>query len=77
MRAHAREAGSASQSSASIPVPPMSPRQFLVPLPATAGGTESAERGGANGQPKEVCDWAGGGSISGFPLGSQTGASPN
>ncbi len=35
MRAHAREAGSASPSSASIPVPPGSPRQFLVPLPAT------------------------------------------
>ncbi len=31
----------------------------------------------ANGQPKEVCDWVGGGSISGFPLGSRTGASPN
>ncbi len=30
-RAHAREAGSA----AAIPVPPVSPRQFLVPLPAT------------------------------------------
>ncbi len=35
MRAHAREAGSASPSSASIPVPPGSPHQFLVPLPAT------------------------------------------
>ncbi len=35
MRAHAREAGSASPSSASIPVPPGSPRQFLVLLPAT------------------------------------------
>ncbi len=35
VRAHAREAGSASPSSASIPVPPGSPRQFLVPLPAT------------------------------------------
>ncbi len=37
-RAHgegAREVGSASQSSASIPVPPVSPRQFLVSLPAT------------------------------------------
>ncbi len=34
-RAHAREAGSASPSSALIPVPPRSPRQFLVPLPAT------------------------------------------
>ncbi len=34
-RAHAREAGSASPSSALIPVPPGSPRQFLVPLPAT------------------------------------------
>ncbi len=32
VRAHAREAGSASPSSASIPVPPGSPRQFLVPL---------------------------------------------
>ncbi len=31
VRAHAREAGSA----AAIPVPPVSPRQFLVPLPAT------------------------------------------
>ncbi len=31
VRAHAREAGSASPSSASIPVPPVSPRQFLVP----------------------------------------------
>ncbi len=30
-RAHAREAGSASPSSALIPVPPGSPRQFLVP----------------------------------------------
>ncbi len=35
VRAHAREAGSASPSSASIPVPPGSPCQFLVPLPAT------------------------------------------
>ncbi len=35
VRAHAREAGSASLSSTSIPVPPGSPRQFLVPLPAT------------------------------------------
>ncbi len=34
-RAHAREAGSASPSSALIPAPPGSPRQFLVPLPAT------------------------------------------
>ncbi len=34
-RAHAREAGSASPSSALRPVPPGSPRQFLVPLPAT------------------------------------------
>ncbi len=34
-RAHAREAGSASPSSALMPVPPGSPRQFLVPLPAT------------------------------------------
>ncbi len=34
-RAHAREAGSASPSSASIPAPPGPPRQFLVPLPAT------------------------------------------
>ncbi len=34
-RAHAREAGSASLSSTLIPVPPGSPRQFLVPLPAT------------------------------------------
>ncbi len=34
-RAHAREAGSASPSTALIPVPPGSPRQFLVPLPAT------------------------------------------
>ncbi len=32
---------------------------------------------GANGQPKEVCDWAGGGSLSGVPLGSRAGASPN
>ncbi len=32
---------------------------------------------GTNGQPKEVCDWAGGGALSGFPLGSRTGASPN
>ncbi len=40
-------------------------------------GTESAERGTANGQPKEVCYWACGGSVSGFPLGSRTGASPN
>ncbi len=32
---------------------------------------------GLTGQPKEVCDWAGGGSISGFPLGSRTSASPN
>ncbi len=35
VRAHAREAGAASPSSAFIPVPPVSPRQFLVPLPAT------------------------------------------
>ncbi len=35
VRAHAREAGSASPSYALIPVPPGSPRQFLVPLPAT------------------------------------------
>ncbi len=35
MRAHAREAGSASPSAATSPVPPVSPRQFLVPLPAT------------------------------------------
>ncbi len=35
VRAHAREAGLASPSSTSIPVPPGSPRQFLVPLPAT------------------------------------------
>ncbi len=35
VRAHAREAGSASPSSASIPVPQGPPRQFLVPLPAT------------------------------------------
>ncbi len=34
-RAHAREAGSASPSPATRPVPPVSPRQFLVPLPAT------------------------------------------
>ncbi len=34
-RAHAREAGSGSPSSALMPVPPGSPRQFLVPLPAT------------------------------------------
>ncbi len=34
-RAHAREVGSASPSSALIPVPPGSPRPFLVPLPAT------------------------------------------
>ncbi len=44
---------------------------------APAGGAESAEGSGANGQPKEVCDWAGGGSLSGFPLGSRAGASPN
>ncbi len=35
VRAHAREAESASPSSALIPVPRGSPRQFLVPLPAT------------------------------------------
>ncbi len=35
VRAHTREAGSASPSSVLIPVPPGSPRQFLVPLPAT------------------------------------------
>ncbi len=35
VRAHAREAGSASPSSALFPVPPGSPRQFLGPLPAT------------------------------------------
>ncbi len=35
VRAHAREAGSASPSAATSPVPPVSPRQFLVPLPAT------------------------------------------
>ncbi len=34
-RGHAREAGSASPSTTRIPVPPGSPRQFLVPLPAT------------------------------------------
>ncbi len=44
---------------------------------APAGGAESAEGSGTNGQPKEVCDWAGGGALSGFPLGSRTGASPN
>ncbi len=44
---------------------------------APAGGAESAEGSGANGQPKEVCDWAGGGSLSGVPLGSRAGASPN
>ncbi len=44
---------------------------------APAGGTESAERGGANSQPKEVSDWAGGGPVSGLPLGSWSGASPN
>ncbi len=38
---------------------------------APAGGAESAEGSGANGQPKEVCDWAGGGSLSGVPLGSR------
>ncbi len=38
MRAHAREAGSASPSSALFPVPPGSPRQFLGPLPATRVG---------------------------------------
>ncbi len=36
-RAHAREAGSASPSSALMPVPPGSPRQFLVPLPRPVG----------------------------------------
>ncbi len=35
VRAHAREAGPASPSAATSPVPPVSPRQFLVPLPAT------------------------------------------
>ncbi len=35
VRAHAREAGSASPSSALFPFPPGSPRQFLGPLPAT------------------------------------------
>ncbi len=35
VRAHAREAGSASPSSALFPVPLGSPRQFLGPLPAT------------------------------------------
>ncbi len=35
MRAHAREAGLASPSPAASPVPPVSPRQFLVPFPAT------------------------------------------
>ncbi len=35
MRAHVRNAGSASPSAATSPVPPGSPRQFLVPLPAT------------------------------------------
>ncbi len=35
MRAHAREAGSASPSAATSAVLPVSPRQFLVPLPAT------------------------------------------
>ncbi len=35
VRAHAREAGSASPSAATSPVPPVSPCQFLVPLPAT------------------------------------------
>ncbi len=37
-RAHDREAGSASPSPAASPVPPVSPRQFLVPLPATRAG---------------------------------------
>jgi len=36
-----------------------------------------AESGWANGQPKEVCDWARRGPLSGLPLGSRTGASPN
>ncbi len=44
---------------------------------APAGGTKSAEKGGANGQPKEVYDWAGGGPVSVLPLGSWAGASPN
>ncbi len=34
-RAHAREAGAASPNPAASPVPPVSPPQFLVPLPAT------------------------------------------
>ncbi len=34
-RAHAREAGAASPNPAASPVPPVSPRQFLVSLPAT------------------------------------------
>ncbi len=34
-RAHGREAGSASPSPAASPLSPVSPRQFLVPLPAT------------------------------------------
>ncbi len=35
MRAHVREAGSASPYAATSPIPPGSPCQFLVPLPAT------------------------------------------
>ncbi len=45
VRAHAREAGSASPSSASIPVPLGSPRQFLVPLQAEAWAGLLALRG--------------------------------
>ncbi len=45
VRAHAREAGSARPSSASIPVPPGSPSQFLFPLPATAWAGLLALRG--------------------------------
>ncbi len=31
----------------------------------------------AHGEPAEVCNWAGGGTVSGFPLGTWAGASPN
>ncbi len=59
-----------------MPLPHLQSR-LAAAYRAPAGGSESAERSRANGQPKEVCDWVGGGSVSGFPLGSRTGASPN
>ncbi len=55
-RAHAREAGSASPSSALIPVPPGSPRQFLVPLPATRAAGKPGPACWRSGDPGHFID---------------------